>query len=1202
MKHLRYFLSFCFSMIAVITMADNIVVDNISMLAGEEKQIVINLNNTERNYVSCQFDIVVPQDFSLLNDGIEINEERCNSHQFNFVQVSDNRYRLMIFSMPVKPFVGTSGPLVYLRLHCNSNVLADNYTISFESLKFTDESGKKHVFNNMSSTVSVKSISIKANSYHRKYGEENPTFNYTSDYDINGEPELLCEATKGSPVGTYPIKILKGTVTDSNVILVDGELIIEESPLTIIADNKQMIQGESFPEFTATYEGFKNDETESVLNKLPQFTCDATESSSPGNYIIGVSSAETINYSIKYVDGTLTIVEPQAIVVTVNNISRLYGDPNPDVYEYTVEGGTLIGEPVIYCSATQDSPVGVYDIFIEKGSVSNYNVSFVNGTLTVEKAELSIKADNKEMFIGEPLPEFTATFQGFRNGESQIALTKVPKFECNATSNSAGGNYPITVYGADAQNYNITYENGLLSIIDPPLTVTATSCEREYGEENPTFSFTVEGGKLIGNPILKTVAIKESHVGNYRITIEQGNVINENVTYVEGILTVKKAPLEIKANDITIHQGEAMPQFTANYRGFKLADNELSLQELPKFTCEATNSSQIGEFAINVSGAESKDYDISYVKGVLNVVEAHIIVKANDKIRLYGEDNPIFDYTIEGGVLEGTPIVRCEASKTSAVGEYEIIIEKGTVTNNDVTFLNGQLRIDKTPLTITAENKEIILGEEIPEFTAIYEGFKNGETPFNLEQAPRFSCTATQNSDPGDYVIEVSGAQSSNYDINYVNGSLIIKYPEPEIANISNPVGGQLAYQIENAGFSAMKVNEMTVTGLLNGTDIKCIREMIIKGSLTVLDIQGTSIISGGEPYYGEGLLEQRTEDNVVGQFMFMGCKKLISIQLPKTVKLIEFAFEDCDNLLRLDIPESCIEVGINAVSSCPSLTTITIPSSTRTFNSYNCTFCPSLKTIDVDSNNKWLTSVDGVLYSGDMSTLIKYPMGKQETSFDTPENVIIISDYAFFNALLTKICLPNGLLSIGCSAFQNCNNIVEMELPQSVVTIDMSAFDNCGSLNSIILPDGLTEIADFLANYCKNLSYLRLPNNITKIGFASFAFCESLSRIDCYIPEITSVLFDTDYFTEKVNAFEGIPDNCTWHVLSGTKEKYLEQSWWVNSWNIVDDLSISGIASPIFIKDDHYKTWYTIEGKQLSEKPSLPGLYIHNGKKVMVR
>lgn len=1156
MKYLRNILTAFLLLTAEYSLADNTYIEGITIQKGEQKEISIGLQNAEREYTAFQMDLKIPEEITVARnaDGepeIHLDANRTQNHTFSVVEVEPGTFRLLAYSMANKPFKGNTGGLVTILVETSLQASTGNYTINLQNQRFTDKAGTKYFFADLQATVTVQEplLTIIANSYSRFYGDENPSFEYTTEgATLIGTPLIFCEATPSSPVGDYPIRVQKGSVTNGNVTFVDGVLTIKKAPLTIVADNKTKKQGEKMPEFTATYSGFKNEENASALSTPPQFSCNADESSAPGSYDIEIYGAEATNYDISYRKGILTVTQADAIVVTVKNYSRKYGDSNPSQFEYTVEGGTLSGDPSITCVADPTSPVGDYDIVINKGSITNYNVTYVKGVLTVEKANLSVKADDKEMLIGSQLPDFTATYQGFKNNETPSVLTKKPEFQCSATSQSLAGSYTISVLGAEAQNYDFTYESGQLTVIDPPLKVIVNNVEREYGEKNPTFEYVVEGGNLLGQPTITCEATMSSHVGKYDIIIGKGTVLNANVTYENGVMTIVKAPLTIKADDKTVIQGEEMPLYTASYNGFKLDDDETSLKKSPVFSCEAVSSAQLGEFPISVTGAESDDYEISYSNGILRVIEPQITVRVVNMSRTYGDVNPSFEYIVDGGSLQGEPILRCEASPYSNVGEYDIIIEKGGVTNNSVTFVNGVLSVLKAPLTITADNKRMVLGEEMPLFTVTYSGFKNDDTPAILDNEPQCACSATSNSAPGEYTIEVSGAQARNYDITYVLGVLTIEQPSPVFAEISNPVAGQLSTILEQNGFEPLSVNELKVNGLLNGTDIKCIRDMIINGNLTNLDIQATSIVSGGEPYYGEGIMEQRTKNDVVGQFMFDDCKNLLSIKLPNTVKLIEFAFDGCDNLLRLDIPRSCEKFGSCAINQCPSLTTITIPAATKYFESYNCSFCPSLTSIEVDPMNPWMVSEKGVLFSKDKTTLIKYPMGKNETSYSTPANVTIIEDWAFNSALFSQIKLPENLVSIGSSAFNDCEELTDIMLPNSLKSIGMSAFNGCDKINSLSLPEGITEIPSFLASFCKNLQHIDIPRTTESIGYEAFGHCVNLSEIYCFVCDIGQI-------TGVANAFDEINEKCVWHVVKETKEKYLSQPWWIDSWVIIDDI-----------------------------------------------
>lgn len=166
-------------------------------------------------------------------------------------------------------------------------------------------------------------ITLQADNKEMFYGDAVPSLTYSIlEGEPQGTPELTCEATATSNVGTYPIKMAKGSLTNNNITLLDGTLTIAKTPLTITATSFTITQGEALPTYTVTYDGFKNSETEDVLIKKPTVTCTATATSAPGTYEITVSGAEATNYEMYYVAGVLTIAEASAIQTIAGDSKR----------------------------------------------------------------------------------------------------------------------------------------------------------------------------------------------------------------------------------------------------------------------------------------------------------------------------------------------------------------------------------------------------------------------------------------------------------------------------------------------------------------------------------------------------------------------------------------------------------------------------------------------------------------------------------------------------------------------------------------------------------------------------------------------------------------------------------------------------------------------------------------------------------------
>ena len=195
-------------------------------------------------------------------------------------------------------------------------------------------------------------------------------------------------------------------------------------------------------------------------------TVKASESLSDGSLTgyfrkVKLSKADATGPTYSEMDFSITVIEPS--VVTVTNTSRLYGETNP-LFEYIVTGGALDGEPEITCPATETSSVGEYPINISKGTVTNFNVTYVNGTLTIEKAPLTITAKSYTITQGGALPTFDVEYSGFKNDDTADILTKKPTLTTSVTSSNEPGTFDIVASGAEAQNYEISYVKGTLTI------------------------------------------------------------------------------------------------------------------------------------------------------------------------------------------------------------------------------------------------------------------------------------------------------------------------------------------------------------------------------------------------------------------------------------------------------------------------------------------------------------------------------------------------------------------------------------------------------------------------------------------------------------------------------------------------------------------------------------------------------------------
>ena len=180
----------------------------------------------------------------------------------------------------------------------------------------------------------------------------------------------------------------------------------------------------------------------------------------------------------------------------------------------------------------------------------------------------------------------------------------------------------------------------------------------------------------------------------------------------------------------------------------------------------------------------------------------------------------------------------------------------------------------------------------------------------------------------------------------------------------------------------------------------------------------------GYTPWYcSSAALEVVIEDGVtsIGSYAFRGCTSLVSVTIPDSVTSIGgYAFEGCSSLTSVVIGDGVTSIGFSAFYGCSSLASIVVA-----------------------EGNTAYRSVDGVLFSKDMKTLLQYPAGRPDDSYIIPDSVTSIGSYAFYRcSSLTSIILPDSVTSIGDYAFFKCTNVSSIRLGPDVSSIGYRAFE----------------------------------------------------------------------------------------------------------------------------------------------------------------
>ena len=235
-----------------------------------------------------------------------------------------------------------------------------------------------------------------------------------------------------------------------------------------------------------------------------------------------------------------------------------------------------------------------------------------------------------------------------------------------------------------------------------------------------------------------------------------------------------------------------------------------------------------------------------------------------------------------------------------------------------------------------------------------------------------------------------------------------------------------------------------------------------------------------------------------IAESAFRDCSSLTSIEISDSVTDIgSGAFEDCSSLTSVVIPDSVTSIGEYAFAYCTSLTSVVIGNGVTDIASVAFAYCDSLTNITVDKNNTSYKGIDGNLYTKDGKTLLQYAIGKSATNFTVPNGVTSIGSSAFSSCeSLTSVVIPDSVTDIGVYAFRDCTSLTSVVIPDRVTDIGVYVFENCTSLTSVVIGDGVTDIGNYAFENCTSLTSVAIGDSVTSIGQGAFCNCNSLTSV----------------------------------------------------------------------------------------------------------
>jgi len=563
---------------------------------------------------------------------------------------------------------------------------ASNYTL-------TQPTGLTADINKANATITASSGSGTYN------GSLQSVSGFTVSGLVNNETASVLSgvtaSASGTNAGTYA-SVASGTATNYNLTFVNGALTINKANATVTASSGTTTYSgvaQSVSGFTAT--GLVNNETEAVLSGV---TAIGTGTNA-GTYASVASGTDT-NYNLTFVNGALTINKANA-TVTANSGTRTYSGVAQSVNGFTATG-LVNNETTSVLSGVTASGSGINAgtyTSTANGTDSNYNLTFVNGALTINKANATVTANSSTTTysgVAQSVNGFTAT--GLVNNETTSVLSGVTA----SGSGTNAGTYSSTATGTDS-NYNLTFVNGALTINKAHLTVTANNATKTYGDTNPSLSTTVTGfvnsetlatSGVTGSGAASTTATALTGAGTASITAGVGTLVANNYDFTtvnNGTLTINKANATVTASSgTTTYSG--LSQSVNGFTATGLVNSETA-SVLSGVTAGATGTNA-GTYTSTASGSDS-NYNLTFVNGAFTINKAPLSVVLSSQTKVYdGTSNATIangSYTLTGFVSgEGGTVAHTQGSYNSAN-----VVSASTITASlvagDFTANNGTL-------------------------------------------------------------------------------------------------------------------------------------------------------------------------------------------------------------------------------------------------------------------------------------------------------------------------------------------------------------------------------------------------------------------------------------------------------------------------------------------------------------------------------
>ncbi|MFM7694529.1 MAG: MBG domain-containing protein, partial [Actinomycetota bacterium] len=521
------------------------------------------------------------------------------------------------------------------------------------------------------------------------------------------------------------------------------------------------------------------------------------------------SGAAAANYSFTYATGAVAIAR-KGVTVTASSPAVTYGDAVPTITP--TYAGWITGEGPDQLTATPtcstqyttttavNASTALRQTSCSGAAADDYSFTYPTGAVTVSKKTVTVTARDYTVSYGDAKPTILADYVGFINGADATVIsgqTCLTAYTATTVVAASAANRRTYCSGGTATNYAPAYVDGLVTVNQRPIVITASSHTLAYGAAVPTVtpSYT-----LVNSETSTALSTQPTCSTTYTVTTPVAAVLADRTTscvgavaanysfaYADGAVTVQRRLVTITASSPTVTYGDAVPAVTPSYA---LVNSETSTVLSAQPTCSTTYTATTPVAAVladrttSCTGAAAGNYSFAYTSGVVTVQRKAAVITASSPTRTYGDPVPVVSPLYAGlvngeagaDIVSTAPTCTTAYLPTSVFGTSPSTSCAGAVAANySFTYASGSVAIARKGVVVTASSPTVTYGDPVPAVSPAYAGLVNGEAAADVVSGTscttayaRYAAVATTP------VTSCSGATAANYSFAYVAGDVTI--------------------------------------------------------------------------------------------------------------------------------------------------------------------------------------------------------------------------------------------------------------------------------------------------------------------------------------------------------------------------------------------------------------------------------------------